>query len=94
MTLSTVLYNLRHHVLMMPCRDGERHNLTWNCGEEGPTSDGNVLDLRSRQVSKRPLSHSLLAAHSASLSHPTVRIAPRKPTGPRYIVPTCQPLVP
>ena len=31
-------------------RDGEQHNLTWNCGAEGPTNDGSVLDLRSRQV--------------------------------------------
>ncbi|HTH03642.1 MAG TPA: hypothetical protein VL882_25375, partial [Vicinamibacterales bacterium] len=30
-------------------RDGENHNLSWNCGIEGPTSDQRVLDLRARQ---------------------------------------------
>jgi isoamylase len=29
--------------------DGENHNLSWNCGVEGPTSDRQVLDLRERQ---------------------------------------------
>ena len=54
--------------MTMPCRDGERHNLTWNCGAEGPTSDGNVLDLRSRQVSNVRLAppYWLLAARADS----------------------------
>jgi len=30
-------------------RDGENHNLSWNCGVEGPTTDRRVLDLRARQ---------------------------------------------
>jgi isoamylase len=30
-------------------RDGENHNLSWNCGIEGPTDDRRVLDLRARQ---------------------------------------------
>jgi isoamylase len=30
-------------------RDGENHNLSWNCGVEGPTLDRRVLDLRARQ---------------------------------------------
>ncbi len=30
-------------------RDGESHNLSWNCGAEGPTDDPNVLALRERQ---------------------------------------------
>ncbi len=30
-------------------RDGESHNLSWNCGEEGPTDDPEVLALRERQ---------------------------------------------
>ncbi|MEO7274166.1 MAG: glycogen debranching protein GlgX [Vicinamibacterales bacterium] len=30
-------------------RDGENHNLSWNCGLEGPTADRRVLDLRARQ---------------------------------------------
>ncbi len=31
-------------------RDGESHNLSWNCGHEGPTSDPGVLALRERQM--------------------------------------------
>jgi glycogen operon protein len=30
-------------------RDGHNHNLSWNCGVEGPTDDPAVLDLRARQ---------------------------------------------
>ena len=30
-------------------QDGENHNLSWNCGVEGPTADRRVLDLRDRQ---------------------------------------------
>ncbi|HET7322242.1 MAG TPA: glycogen debranching protein GlgX [Longimicrobiaceae bacterium] len=30
-------------------RDGESHNLSWNCGVEGPTDDPEVLELRERQ---------------------------------------------
>jgi glycogen operon protein len=31
-------------------RDGESHNRSWNCGEEGPTENPEVLALRRRQV--------------------------------------------
>jgi isoamylase len=31
-------------------RDGENHNLSWNCGVEGPTEDPAVLALRARQM--------------------------------------------
>jgi len=31
-------------------RDGERHNRSWNCGEEGPTDNPDVLALRRRQT--------------------------------------------
>ncbi|HEX3345831.1 MAG TPA: glycogen debranching protein GlgX, partial [Polyangiaceae bacterium] len=31
-------------------RDGEDHNLSWNCGAEGPTEDPGVRELRRRQV--------------------------------------------
>lgn len=31
-------------------RDGESHNLSWNCGEEGETDDLSVNQLRSRQM--------------------------------------------
>lgn len=30
-------------------RDGHEHNLSWNCGEEGPTDNPAVLALRARQ---------------------------------------------
>jgi glycogen operon protein len=30
-------------------RDGESHNRSWNCGEEGPTTNPDVLKLRARQ---------------------------------------------
>jgi len=30
-------------------RDGHNHNLSWNCGAEGPTDDAAVLALRERQ---------------------------------------------
>ncbi|HEX8776192.1 MAG TPA: glycogen debranching protein GlgX [Pyrinomonadaceae bacterium] len=30
-------------------RDGENHNLSWNCGVEGPSDDPGVLALRARQ---------------------------------------------
>jgi isoamylase len=29
--------------------DGENHNLSWNCGVEGPTDDRRVLEVRARQ---------------------------------------------
>jgi len=31
-------------------RDGHEHNLSWNCGVEGPTSDRRVLALRGQQM--------------------------------------------
>jgi glycogen operon protein len=30
-------------------RDGHNHNLSWNCGAEGPTDDREILALRTRQ---------------------------------------------
>jgi glycogen operon protein len=30
-------------------RDGENHNRSWNCGEEGPTSNPEIASLRARQ---------------------------------------------
>ena len=30
-------------------RDGEHHNISWNCGVEGPTDDPKILALRERQ---------------------------------------------
>jgi glycogen operon protein len=31
-------------------RDGHNHNLSWNCGAEGPSDDPHVNDLRQRQM--------------------------------------------
>jgi glycogen operon protein len=39
-------------------RDGESHNMSWNCGVEGPTIDPKVVQLREQQ--KRNLMASLL----------------------------------
>ena len=38
----------------MPCRDGEDHNLSWNCGVEGATPKAPVLNLRARQARPCP----------------------------------------
>ncbi|KAK9833179.1 hypothetical protein WJX74_009440 [Apatococcus lobatus] len=42
-------------------RDGESHNLTWNCGEEGPSRKPTILRLRARQM--KNLATALLVAH-------------------------------
>ena len=42
-------------------RDGENHNLSWNCGVEGPTDDPAVLELRARQ--RRNFMATLLLSH-------------------------------
>ncbi|HEY0938843.1 MAG TPA: glycogen debranching protein GlgX [Steroidobacter sp.] len=31
-------------------RDGHNHNLSWNCGAEGPSDDPAVIELRERQI--------------------------------------------
>jgi glycogen operon protein len=52
----TVSYNHKHNEANLECnRDGHTHNLSWNCGVEGETSDPHVLRLRERQV------HNMLA---------------------------------
>ena len=44
-----VSYNLRHNLdNLEDNRDGHGHNLSWNCGWEGPTGDPEVLALRAR----------------------------------------------
>ena len=48
-----------------PCRDGEQHNLTWNCGAEGPTRAPRVLRLRARQ--QRNLAAALLLAQGVPM---------------------------
>ena len=42
-TTSTTRPTAKHNA------DGENHNLSWNCGVEGPTDDRRVLELRARQ---------------------------------------------
>ena len=46
-----VSYNEKHNEANgAENRDGECHNLSWNCGEEGETDDLSVNQLRSRQM--------------------------------------------
>jgi glycogen operon protein len=46
-----VSYERRHNdANLEDSRDGHSHNLSWNCGWEGPTTDPAVLDLRARLV--------------------------------------------
>jgi glycogen operon protein len=45
-----VSYNEKHNEANLEDnRDGENHNLSWNCGVEGPTSDPQIRALRERQ---------------------------------------------
>ncbi|MFQ6775815.1 glycogen debranching protein GlgX [Cereibacter sphaeroides] len=45
----TVSYNDKHNAANEEGnRDGHSDNRSWNCGEEGPTEDAEVLDLRDR----------------------------------------------
>lgn len=46
-------------------RDGESHNLTWNCGAEGGTAKKSVLRLRQRQM--RNLAAALLLSHGVPM---------------------------
>lgn len=46
-----VSYNEKHNEANGECnRDGTDHNLSWNCGVEGPTTDPEIERLRNRQV--------------------------------------------
>jgi isoamylase len=45
-----VSYNEKHNAANgEDNRDGEDHNLSWNCGVEGPTDDPDILQSRARQ---------------------------------------------
>lgn len=46
-------------------RDGEEHNLSWNCGEEGPTKNVEVRRMRARN--RRNLMAALLLAHGTPM---------------------------
>jgi isoamylase len=48
-----------------PRRDGESHNLSWNCGEEGPSDNPAVNSLRQRQM--RNMLAALLLAHGVPM---------------------------
>lgn len=47
---SLMLYDETHTCDGLSCRDGETHNLTWNCGEEGESELPGVASLRQRQM--------------------------------------------
>lgn len=49
----------------MLCTAGENHNLSWNCGEEGPTSNARTERLRQRQL--RNFASSLLVAQGVPM---------------------------
>jgi isoamylase len=62
-----VSYNSRHNEANgEENRDGADHNLSWNCGVEGPTSDPEVERLRIRQI-KNFLTLTLLATGTPML---------------------------
>lgn len=45
-----VSYNEKHNLANAEDnRDGESHNRSWNCGEEGVTDDPEIIELRDRQ---------------------------------------------
>ncbi|QRQ99947.1 glycogen debranching protein GlgX [Dyadobacter sandarakinus] len=45
-----VSYNEKHNEANgEESRDGESHNRSWNCGEEGDTENGEVIELRNKQ---------------------------------------------
>jgi Type II secretory pathway, pullulanase PulA and related glycosidases len=47
----TTAYEQKHNEANLEDnRDGHNHNLSWNCGVEGPTDDPAVIELRERQV--------------------------------------------
>ena len=48
-------------------RDGECHNLSWNCGVEGPSQDAAIVELRERQM------RNLLATLLVSQGVPMIR---------------------
>ncbi|MGE3509406.1 MAG: glycogen debranching protein GlgX [Vicinamibacterales bacterium] len=64
-----VSYNEKHNEANLEeNRDGENHNLSWNCGVEGPTDDPAVLALRARQI-RNFLATLLLSQGVPMISH-------------------------
>ena len=61
-----VAYNHKHNEANgEDNRDGNNHNLSWNCGVEGPTQDLDILALRERQ--KRNLLATLLLSQGVPM---------------------------
>jgi glycogen operon protein len=61
-----VSYNEKHNEANGDAnQDGESHNLSWNCGVEGPTDDPAVIALRERQ--KRNLMATLLLSQGVPM---------------------------
>jgi len=61
-----VSYNERHNEANgEDNRDGHSHNLSWNCGVEGPTDDPEILALRARQ--KRNLLATLMLSQGVPM---------------------------
>lgn len=49
--MDMVSYNQKHNEANgEQNRDGNNHNCSWNCGEEGDTDNGKILALRRRQI--------------------------------------------
>jgi isoamylase len=47
---ATAYENKHNEANLEDNRDGHNHNLSWNCGIEGPTDDPNVVEVRERQI--------------------------------------------
>ena len=63
-----VTYNEKHNVDNgEDNRDGENHNLSWNCGEEGPNVTAPVQRLRQRQL--RNMMVMLLTSQGVPMIH-------------------------
>ena len=61
-----VSYNHKHNEANLEGNcDGDNHNLSWNCGAEGETSNREVLKLRSQQ--QRNLLASLILSHGVPM---------------------------
>jgi isoamylase len=61
-----VSYNQKHNEANLDDnRDGEDHNLSWNCGVEGPTDDPQIVELRERE--KRNLLATLMLSQGVPM---------------------------
>jgi glycogen operon protein len=61
-----VSYNQKHNEANgEENRDGEQHNISWNCGVEGPTNDPAIIELRERQ--KRNFFATLLLSQGVAM---------------------------